>query len=81
MKQLILCAMLIAALPARAQKDLQVSDVFDAYKKDKNMVLVELSGELLKEYKYERFRSLTVRDNAPAIAHIRSCLAADQQRA
>jgi hypothetical protein len=79
----LLMAMMAVALPQHlsAQKDLQISKVFDFYGKKKGVVMVELSGEMLGDYNLSLFKSITIKDDPSAGDFIRKCLAKDQEGA
>jgi hypothetical protein len=71
------------ALPQHlaAQKDLQISKVFDIYGKKKGVTMVELSGEMLGDYNLSLFRSIIIKDDPAAGDFIRKCLTKDQEGA
>ena len=67
-----------AASGVQAQNDLFISKVFDMYGKKKGVVMVDLSGEILDQYRLTRFRSITIKDDPEAAAFARKCLERDQ---
>lgn len=69
------------ALAAQAQNDLFISKVFDTYGKQKGVVMVELTREVLKEYHFTKFRSITIKDDPDAAEFARKCLARDEDGA
>lgn len=79
----LLFAMMALALPQHlaAQKDLQISKVFDIYGKKKGVTMVELSGEMLGDYNLSLFKSIVINDDPAAGDFIRKCLAKDQEGA
>ena len=75
---------LICPFPAEAtslQDDLKIKDVFRIYGKNKNVVMVELSKELLDMYDISFYKSITIKNDPGALAFIRKCLASDQDGA
>jgi hypothetical protein len=83
-KMYLLLFLLIALsipLPMLAQQDLQISKVFDQYGKKKGVVMVELSGEVLKQYDFSLFKSIVIKNDPSAAVFIRQCLAKDQEGA
>lgn len=68
----------LAASGVQAQNDLFISKVFDMYGKKKGVVMVDLSGEILDQYRLTRFRSITIKDDPEASAFARKCLERDQ---
>jgi hypothetical protein len=72
---LLLC---LSPLRALAQSDLQISKVFDLYGKKKGVVTVNLSGEMLENYRLNRFRSISIKGDPEAALFARKCLEKDQ---
>lgn len=64
-----------------AQKDLQISKVFETYGKKKGVVMTVLSGEMLKEYDFTFFKSITIKNDPSAATFIRQCLKIDEEGA
>ena len=86
MKRFILPAFLLIMLPVTAQAtmiqdDLKIKDVFRIYGKQKNVVMVELSKEMLDMYDITFYKSITIKNDSEALAFIRRCLEADQNGA
>ena len=66
---------------AKTQEDLKIKDVFRIYGKRKNVVMVELSKEMLDTYDITCYKSITIKNDPEALAFIRKCLDNDQQGA
>lgn len=62
----------------QAQSDLQISKVFDQYGVQKGVVMVELSNEMLGDYNFSQFKSITIKNNPAASDFIRKCMAKDE---
>jgi len=60
-----------------AQNDLQINKVFETYGKKKGVVMVSLSGEMLNDYDFDLFKSITINDNPSAADFVRNCLKQD----
>jgi len=79
---LLLLAMAMMASPKLyAQKDLQISKVFEEYGKMKGVVMVELTDEVLGNYNFTLFKSITIKNNPNASKFIRECLQKDESGA
>ena len=78
---LLLLVSLAFPLQLYAQKDLEISKVFDFYGKKKGVVMVELSGEVLKQYDFSLFKSIVIKNDPTAAPFIRQCLAKDKEGA
>jgi len=63
------------------QDDLKIKDVFRIYGKNKNVVMVELSKEMLELYDITFYKSITIPKDPEALAFIRTCLESDQKGA
>lgn len=63
------------------QDDLMIKDVFRIYGKNKNVVMVELSKEMLDMYDITFYKSITIKKDPEALAFIRKCLEVDQNGA
>ena len=63
------------------QDDLMIKDVFRIYGKNKNVVMVELSKEMLDMYDITFYKSITIKKDPEALVFIRKCLEADQDGA
>jgi hypothetical protein len=75
---LLLLAVALTASPMlHAQKDLQISKVFEQYGKKKDVVMVELTNEVLGNYNFTLFKSITIRNDPAAAKLIRECLSKD----
>jgi len=77
----LLAAALTASPKIYAQKDLQISKVFEQYGKNKGAVMVELTDEMLEDYDFALFKSITIKNDPSAAGLIRSCLARDEEGA
>jgi len=62
----------------KAQSDLQISKVFDQYGEMKDVIMVELTDEMLEGYDFSLFKSITIKNNPQAADFIRKCLAKDE---
>lgn len=62
----------------KAQSDLQISKVFEQYGEKKGVTMVELTNEMLGDYNFSLFKSLTIRNNPAAAEFIRKCLEKDE---
>jgi len=75
---LLLVAVALTASPSLfAQKDLQISKVFDQFGKKRGVVMVELTNEVLENYNFTLFKSITIRNDPFAAIFIRECLSRD----
>ena len=86
MRNLILLTIFLFSLPITseasvAQDDLKIKDVFRIYGKQKNVVMVELSNEMLMMYDVTLYRSITIKNDSEALKFIRKCLENDQNGA
>jgi Serine dehydrogenase proteinase. len=66
---------------AKMQEDLKIKDVFRIYGKRKNVVMVELSKEMLDTYDITFYKSITIKNDPEALSFIRKCLDKDQEGA
>jgi hypothetical protein len=83
MKNLLFPVILIFLCPTLSgastmQDDLKIKDVFRIYGKNKNVVMVELSKEMLEMYDITFYKSITIKNDSEALAFIRKCLETDQ---
>ena len=62
----------------KAQNDLQISKAFEQYGQKNGAVMVELTNEVLGDYDFDLFKSLTITNNPQAAEFIRKCLAHDE---
>lgn len=76
---MFLCPVISEA--AITQEDLTIKDVFRIYGKRKNVVMVELSKEMLDTYDITSYKSITIKNDPEALTFIRKCLENDQQGA
>ena len=86
MRNLILLTFLFFIPPVVAsasitQEDLKIKDIFRIYGKQKNVVMVELSKEMLDMYDITFYKSITIKNDPEALKFIRKCLEADQDGA
>ena len=86
MKNLIFSILLLFLLHSMAeasvlQDDLKIKDVFRIYGKQKNVVMVELSKEIVDMYDITFYKSITIKNDTEALAFIRKCLEVDQKGA
>lgn len=65
----------------KAQSGLEIQKVFDRYGNKKGVVMVQLTGEMLEEYDFTLFKSLTIQDLPEAADFIRKSLAIDEKGA
>jgi len=77
----ILILLLTISPSLLAQKDLQISKVFDQYGEKKGVVMVDLTNEMLDGYDFSSFKSITIKNNPSAADFIRKCLEKDQEGA
>ena len=66
---------------AITQDDLKIKDVFRIYGKQKNVVMVELSKEMIDIYDITFYKSITIKNDPEALTFIRKCLENDQKGA
>lgn len=65
----------------KAQSGLEIQKVFDRYGNKKGVVMVQLTGEMLEEYDFTLFKSLTIQDQPEVADFIRKSLAIDEKGA
>ena len=75
---LLLLFSLIMIPIVSAQDELEIRKAFDQYGKNKGVIMVELTNELLEGYDFILFKSLTIKDDPSAANFIRKCLAIDE---
>jgi len=63
------------------QDDLKIKDVFQLYGKNKHVLMVELSKEMLDLYDITFYKSITIKNDPGALTFIRNCLKHDQEKA
>lgn len=62
----------------QAQDDLEIKKVFDQYGEKKGVIMVELTSEILEDFDFTLFKSITIKNNPPAADFIRKCLSKDE---
>lgn len=79
----LICLLGLMAFPSilHAQEDLQIRKVFDKFGHNKNVVMVELSEDMLESYNLTLYKSISIKDEPSAIEYIRRCLKKDQEGA
>lgn len=79
-KILVLCGMIACLLTSRlsAQNDIQTSKIFDLYGSKKGSTLVVLTNEMLGNYNFALFKSISIKNNPQAIELTRKALEADE---
>lgn len=63
------------------KNELKIKDVFRIYGKRKNVVMVELSEEMLETYNITYYKSITIKNDPEALSFVRKCLEKDQDGA
>lgn len=74
----VLLIMISSMWGVKAQKDLQIEQVFDKYGNKHGVTMVELSNEMLGDYNFTLFKSITINNNPAAATFIRKCLEKDE---
>lgn len=64
-----------------SEDDLNINRVFELYGKRKNAVMVNMSGEVLRDYDFSLFRSITIKNDPEAADFVRNCLLKDEKGA
>lgn len=64
-----------------AQSDLQINKAFEKYGRNKDVVMVELSEDVLKSYNLKLYKSISIKNDVSAVDFIRRCLKSDQEGA
>lgn len=77
----IILLLTVASGMARAQQGLQIASVFQKYGKQKGVIMVELSNEMLETYQMTLYKSLVFKDVEEALPTILNCLDADKKKA
>jgi len=77
------CLLLVSFITeaANTQENLKIKEVFHIYGKRKNVVMVELSKEMLDMYDITFYKSITIKNDPEALGFIRKCLNSDQEGA
>ncbi|MDR0796670.1 MAG: DUF6108 family protein [Tannerella sp.] len=80
---LSLLVVMALAVPghAIAQKDLHIDKVFEQYGKKRGVVMVQLTGEILRTYNFSFFKSIVIKNDPGAVAFTRDCVAKDREEA
>ena len=76
---MFLCPVITEA--AKMQEGLTIKEVFQIYGKRKNVVMVELSKEMIDTYDISFYKSITIKNDYEALGFIRKCLEKDQNGA
>jgi hypothetical protein len=63
------------------QNGLKIKDVFQKYGNKKNVVMVELSKELIDAYEMTFYKSIIIKNDPEALKFVRNCLKNDQKGA
>lgn len=79
----LICVLGLMAMPSKllAQDDLQIRKVFDKFGHHKNVVMVELSGDMLQSYNLTLYKSISIKEESSAVDFILRCLKKDQEGA
>lgn len=77
-KYLPLVFLILISSFARAQSDLEIRKVYEEYGKKKGVTMVELNGNMLEEYNFTIFKSISITDQPTAGDFIRKCLSKDE---
>ena len=64
-----------------AQQGLQIASLFQKYRKQKGVTVVELSKEMLETYEMTLYKSISFKDTEKFMPEIRRCLESDKKRA
>ncbi|MDR1346673.1 MAG: DUF6108 family protein [Bacteroidales bacterium] len=64
-----------------AQANPAVFQIFEKYSKQKKVTLLEVSEELMAEYRIKQFKSIIFEDGTLALPEIRRCIEQDKQDA
>jgi hypothetical protein len=67
--------------PKDAKKELKIKEVFRIYGKRKNVVMVELSEDMLETYNIAYYQGITIKNDPEALNFVRKCLEKDQDGA
>lgn len=76
-----LLAATLATTALHAQEQLKINSVFEKYGKQKGSTMVELSGESLKDYRLDIYRSITLPYKKSVPNDIQQSLEADKKQA
>jgi hypothetical protein len=78
---LLTCLLPATSRAEETQAGLRIEEVFQRYGKKRNVVMVELSNEMLETYGMTHYKSITIKEDPEALRFTRRCLEADQQGA
>ncbi|MDR1919989.1 MAG: hypothetical protein LBQ65_10140 [Tannerellaceae bacterium] len=78
---LLMFCLLTTSHAEEMQSGLKIQEVFQRYGKKRNVVMVELSNEMLETYGMTHYKSITIKDDPEALRFTRRCLEIDQQGA
>ncbi|MCD8387302.1 MAG: DUF6108 family protein [Bacteroidales bacterium] len=79
---LMLCAALISAIGAWAQKGLAIEELFDGrYKKDPQAVVTNVRGDALNKYDLSLYRSISIQDRETDIPQMVELVTTDGSQA
>lgn len=67
-----------SSISTRAQSGLEIKKVFDEYGNKKGVVMVELKGEMLDDYDFTVFKSISITNQPEAGDFIRKCITKDE---
>src|SRR5690554_4337682 len=73
--------LLLCNAAAQAQENLMIESIFEKYGKQKGATMVVFSGEALKSYRLDMYRSITVEYNKTILDDIQRCLERDKKQA
>lgn len=65
----------------KAQQDLSILGIFDKYGKQSGVTMLEVSDELMKDYRIKIFKSIIFEDATHALPDIREAIAHDKKEA
>lgn len=74
----VLFLICLSIMAVRAQSGLEIKKVFDEYGNRKGVVMVELKGEMLDDYDFSVFKSISISNIPEAGDFIRKCIAKDE---
>lgn len=80
---IILFLLLSAAQSATlcAQEGLKINDIFEKYGRKKGATMVSLSGKPLRDYRLDKYRSITLRYDSVVMDDLQKCLEGDRKQA
>lgn len=74
----VLFLICLSIMAVQAQSGLEIKKVFDEYGNRKGVVMVELKGEMLDDYDFSVFKSISISNIPEAGDFIRKCIAKDE---